>query len=68
MSLESFEQFRTLVLQDQSLQERLRATTDRNTFLDLVVQMGEERGFQFTAQDVDAAMQASRRAWIERWI
>ena len=68
MSLESFEQFRTLVLQDQSLQERLRATADRNTFLALVVRMGEERGFQFTAQDVDAAMQASRRAWIERWI
>ncbi len=67
MSQQAFEQFRQVVLQDLALQERLRATTDHRSFLDLVVRVGGERGCHFTAEDVEAAMRASRRAWIERW-
>jgi hypothetical protein len=36
--------------------------------MDLVVRVGAERGYRFTSQDVEAALHASRRAWIERWI
>lgn len=68
MSLESFEQFRNLVLQDVALQEQLRATTDHRSFVDLVVRVGGERGCHFTPEDVEAAMRASRQLWIERWI
>ena len=65
---ESFEQFRQVVLHDLSLQEQLRSTTDMPSFVELVVRLGEERGHRFTAADVQAAMNASRCAWIERWI
>lgn len=68
MSEESLEQFRQLVLQDLALQEKLGETDDRETFLALVVRSGEERGYSFTAEDVEAALRASRRAWLERWI
>ena len=67
MSQQAFEQFRQMVLQDLALQERLRATTDQRSFLDLVVRVGGERGCHFAPEDVEAAMRASRRAWIERW-
>jgi len=57
-----------MVLQNPALQERLRATTDQRSFVDLVVQVGRERGCHFTPEDVEAAMRASRQAWIERWV
>ena len=68
MSRESFEQFRQLVLQDISLQERLRETPDRESFLTLVVQLGEELGHDFTVEDVEAAMRESQMAWQLRWV
>ena len=68
MSTESFEQFRQIVLQDVALQERLRATTDPRSFVDLLVRVGDERHCHFTPEDVQAAMRASRKRWIERWI
>jgi predicted ribosomally synthesized peptide with nif11-like leader len=68
MSQEQFEQFRNIVLEDLSLQEKLRAFTGRDEFISCVVDAGAEFGFQFTAEDVAEAMRANRRAWIERWI
>jgi len=65
---QDLEQFRELVLRDPVLQEELRTPEDVNKFLALVLQSGQERGFDFTQDDVTAAMQASRRAWMERWI
>jgi hypothetical protein len=65
---ESFERFRQTVLQDESLQERLRATTDPKSFISLVVGLGLDAGHHFTAADVEEAMRASRRAWLERWL
>jgi predicted ribosomally synthesized peptide with nif11-like leader len=68
MSEESFEQFRQLVLRDLVLQERLREVDDRETFPTLVVRVGEEQGYAFTAEDVEAAIRTNGRAWVERWI
>jgi len=68
MSQEALNQFRQLVLEDISLQERLRETPDRETFLRLVLQLGAERGCDFTAVEVQAAMQASYQAWLMRWV
>ncbi|HEX8852621.1 MAG TPA: aspartyl/asparaginyl beta-hydroxylase domain-containing protein, partial [Pyrinomonadaceae bacterium] len=64
---ESFEQFRQTVLQDTSLQERLRVTNDPAAFLSLVLELGREGGHHFTAADVEEARRESRRAWLERW-
>lgn len=68
MSSASFEQFRQLVLSDPGLQQQLRATPDLYAFLDLTVQLGVERGYDFSVEEVQAALQASRRAWLERWV
>jgi hypothetical protein len=65
MSMESFEQFRQIVLKDTALQERLRMNADHRSFVNLVVRAGEERGCHFTPADVEAAMSANRRAWLQ---
>lgn len=63
-----FEQFRQLVLREPSLQQQLREPSSLPAFFDLTVQLGAERGYHFSAEDVQAALNASRRAWLERWI
>jgi hypothetical protein len=63
--MESFEQFRQIVLQDRTLQERLSAATDHHTSVDLVVCAGGEMGCHFTAEDVQAALLNSRRDWFQ---
>jgi predicted ribosomally synthesized peptide with nif11-like leader len=68
MSQQDLDRFRNLVLRDHALQEQLREPGDGDDFLALVLQLGQARGFDFTEGDVTAAMQASRRAWIERWV
>lgn len=62
------DRFCNSVFEDVSLQERLRQVIDRELFIELVVQFGEDRGFSFNAQDVDEAIRANRRAWFERWV
>lgn len=68
MSQESFEQFRQLVLQDPALQKPLREAPDRETFTRLLLQSGAERGYGFTDEDVENALRAGQRAWLERWV
>jgi Aspartyl/Asparaginyl beta-hydroxylase len=63
-----FERFRRLVLRDLSLQAELMQATDRTAFTSLAIRLGQQHGVRFTSGDVDAAFQAARRAWIERWI
>jgi len=67
-SPEALDRFRDLVFEDVSLQQRLRQVSDRTLFVELVVRLGEECGFNFNARDVDDALRANRRAWIERWV
>ena len=67
-SPEALAGFRDLVLEDASLQERLREVMDRELFIDMVVRLGEQRGFYFSEWDVKEALRASRRAWLERWV
>ena len=61
-------EFREEVLKDLSLQVRLREIEDRQTFVRLAVRLGAEKGFCFSADDVESAMRDGRRVWIERWI
>jgi hypothetical protein len=62
------EGFRELVHGDLALQDQLREPADAHSFVALVLRLGRERGFDFTEDDVNAAMQAGRRVWMERWI
>ncbi|HEX8370866.1 MAG TPA: Nif11-like leader peptide family natural product precursor [Pyrinomonadaceae bacterium] len=68
MSQENFERFRELVLRDLSLQQRLREATDRHVFIQKIVEMSAECGYEITPEDVEKAMRRERRAWLERWI
>ena len=64
----SLERFRQIVLDDASLLDRLRQTWNRRAFITLAVQLGRERGCDFTAADVEDALREARRVWLERWI
>jgi hypothetical protein len=67
-SEQDFDAFRTVVLKDLSLQKRLRETPDVQSFLSLVLELGEQRGYSFTEGDVRAALTLGRLAWNHRWM
>jgi predicted ribosomally synthesized peptide with nif11-like leader len=57
MSKASLEQFYQQVLQDPKLQEQLRAAPDKQSIIKLAVDLGQQNGYSFTAQDVEAAIE-----------
>jgi hypothetical protein len=61
------ERFCELVLREPGLQTRLRATADKPAFIAQMLQLGAERGYKFTAHEIDAALAEARRAWTRRW-
>jgi hypothetical protein len=63
-----FEKFRVRVLAEPSLQHRLRQVDDRESFIRLAVEVGAEAGYLFSAADVEGAIQAEHRGWMQRWI
>lgn len=65
---EQLEQLRRLVFADPDLQRRLFAVEDRRAFVALVLELGAARGLALGAEDVEAALRAAQRQWIERWI
>jgi mannose-6-phosphate isomerase-like protein (cupin superfamily) len=67
-SPEALQRFRQMVLDDLALQEELRDTMDRELFVATVVRLGAERGCHIAPGDVEEAMRAGRRVWLERWI
>ena len=68
MSEADLRQFRDAVLADRSLQQALLAAPDGRVFSDLVVELAAQRGWSVTADDVQSALQAARRTWLERWV
>ena len=68
MSRAAFEQFREAVLKDTVLQQRLQEPADFKTFLPLAIELGQERGLEFSQIDIEEAAREGRRAWLERWI
>lgn len=58
--------FRALVLDDPALQQRLFESCDPEAFARFVARTGLECGYRFGVEDVSRAIQAGRRAWIER--
>lgn len=50
------EQFYQALLQDPMLQERLKAATDPDNLCELAVELGQEKGYSFTKEEVLAAM------------
>lgn len=67
-SAEELERFRKLVRGDLALQQRLRLTSDRESFIRLAVSVGREDGYKFTPTDVENALRAAQQSFMERWI
>ena len=65
---QNLERFGELVLADHELHEQLRATANQAEFAVLAVRLGAERGCEFTAPVVQAAINEKRRLWLERWL
>lgn len=53
---QSLEQFREQVLQNPDLAEQLKAVSSPDEFADLAVQLGQQMGYNFTAEEVKAAV------------
>ncbi|WP_376750886.1 Nif11-like leader peptide family natural product precursor [Microcystis wesenbergii] len=53
MSIESVRQFSQIAQDDTWIKNSLEATTDRESLINLAVQLGSERGFSFTANEVE---------------
>lgn len=48
------EQFYAEVLKDRMLQERLKAATDPENLIELAVELGKEKGYFFTKEEIIA--------------
>jgi len=66
-SASNFESFRELVLREAKLQRQLRECGSEE-FVARVVELGTARGYEFSAIDVEKAMNDARRVWLERWL
>jgi predicted ribosomally synthesized peptide with nif11-like leader len=56
MAQENLNQFYQIAAQDQELHEKLKAAIDPEAFAELVVELGEEKGYSFTTQEVERAI------------
>ncbi|HEY9852264.1 MAG TPA: Nif11-like leader peptide family natural product precursor [Leptolyngbyaceae cyanobacterium] len=56
MSRESLEQFKEAVLKYTTLQERLKATANFESFIELAVKIGQESGYDINHDDVLGAL------------
>lgn len=61
-----FEDFRSMVLGDESLQAQLRDITERDEFIAKVIELGEAHGCEFTAEDVAESMRRGRSTGVEQ--
>ena len=57
MSRESLEQFQSAFMQNTILQEQVKATLDKQSFVSLLINLGEEAGYSFTAEEVEYFIQ-----------
>ena len=67
-SSEQLDRFCNLVLGDTNLQALLKDVLDRELFFEMVVRLGNDRGYHFNVNHVRKAFRAKRHAWIARWV
>jgi len=60
--------FQALVLQDDDLQRDLRGRLDREDFVQRVLERARERGLAVERAEVEAALDATMRSWLMRWL
>jgi hypothetical protein len=68
MASDDLDRFCNLVLEDAALQKQLRTTCDWSAFARRVARLAADHGCTVTAAEVEQALRARRREWLERWI
>ena len=61
-------QFRELIFSDPALTLQLYAITTKADFTSAAINIASLNGILLAEADVDAAMNAGARSWLERWI
>lgn len=67
MSRENLETFRAAVWADPGLLGRLRAETDRASFIAQLLSFAESTGYDITADDIESVMRENYMLWLQRW-
>ncbi len=62
MSRQNLEQFKKLVLRKTDLQEQLKQAANEQEFIQLIVNLGQEKGYDFTDEEVAISLQEQRQA------
>lgn len=62
------EQFHQLVLQDPSLKDRLKQSGDRESFLNLAVELGKQNGYSFTYNEAKAYISQNLLAIAQQFL
>jgi hypothetical protein len=62
-----FARFRTVVLDDPVLQQRLKTITEWEPFTAEAIAAADERNVDLTADDLDAARRHELLGWLTRW-
>jgi predicted ribosomally synthesized peptide with nif11-like leader len=68
MSVENFDRFRELVVDDPALRDELRSIRDRAALREKAIALGQSRGFDFSQADVESVAQTMLQTWMERWL
>lgn len=61
LTISGLEDFIQLVLEDQALQDKLQACPDEESVIRVAVQLGEENGYDFTAEEVRQKIEEARQ-------
>ena len=59
--------FRTAVLDEPELEQRLRALDDWDTFTAEAIAAANERAIELTTDELDAARRQAQLGWLARW-
>ena len=57
-----------LVLADLELQKQLKNLTDRDEFIQKVIELSAASGLEISRGEVEDQMRENRRLWHERWM
>lgn len=63
-----FLRFKTFVEADAELTQQLYGIVKMDEFVSESLRIGRAAGFYFEASDVESAIKAGRRSWVEQWI
>ncbi|KAM3102288.1 Nif11-like leader peptide family natural product precursor [Phormidesmis sp. 146-12] len=67
METANLEQFYQDILKDPALQERLKTVTDRDSMVALIVQIGKEKGYNFSPEEIKGYLDELDASNSQRW-